>query len=167
YNERADQLATAARDTLTGSMEANLAVDYEIALRVSAKGQDKPGGWALRLWDAAADSATVHTGREKSTTSNRLSLVAALEGLRLVPEGAAVRVYTSNSYLHDGITTWVQGWIRQHWTKKDGEPVKYSDLWQALVQESGARGVHWVMERGDPPALAEGLDKLASESYAD
>lgn len=162
FNERVDRLATAAREALTGSLEVAIPVDYEIALRVSVRGSEGPGGWAIRLRDAAAGSSTVLSGRDDPTTANRITLLAALEALRATPPGAAVRVYCANSYLRDGITTWVHGWQRSGWTTKGGAPVKHRDLWQAIVEESGRRTVRWVMEGGESLDLAQGLDKLAA-----
>lgn len=161
-NERVDHLATAARQDLVAESAAALLVDYEIALRISVSG--KRGGWAVRVLAVETDETTVYTGCDANTPPNRLVLVAALEALRATPPDSAIRFYTNNSYLRDGITTWVKGWQKRGWVKRDGDPVKFNEVWQALVAECEQRAVQWIMEGAEPPPLAEGLDAMAAEA---
>lgn len=166
YNERVDQLATAARERLTGPTPTRPtmgAADIEIALRVSVPKSGGAGGWAIRI--APADGSPVtHTGREVETTSNRLILAAALAALRHLPPGASARIYCPDDYLRGGMTGWVAGWQKKNWITSSGTPVKHRDLWEALADEARQRSIQWVIERGTPPDCARDLDRLAAEA---
>ena len=166
HNERVDRLATEARRKLTGSDtpdEADFAPQYEVALRVSVPRGAQTGGYAFRVRELETDATETHTGQAREVTSNRLGLLAARAALEHTPEGAAVRVYCPDDYLHKGMTRWLAGWQRRNWRTRGGEPVKNRDAWQALARVAGARRVQWVLERAQAAeALAEGLDALAS-----
>ncbi len=166
HNERVDRLATAARRKLTGSHapEADFAPQYEIALRVSVPRGTDVGGYAFRVRDVETDTAKTLTGRAHGVTSNRLGLLAARAALEHTPEGAAVRVYCPDDYLHKGMTRWLAGWQKRKWRTRGGEPVKNRDAWQALAQVAGVRQIQWVSERVLPADFAEGLDRLATEA---
>ena len=163
HNERVDRLATAARRKLTGADTPQaFAPQYEIALRVSVPRGSKVGGYAFRVRNAETGTSETHTGQVRNVTSNRLGLEAARAALERTPEGAAVRVYCPDDYLHKGMTQWLAGWQKRRWRTRGGEPVKNREAWQALAQLADARRVQWVLERAHPADFADGLDALAS-----
>lgn len=166
YNERVDQLATAARELLTGPAAPSPTLpdftpDYSIALRVSGGG--KVGGWAVRLMSADAPDST-YSGSEPDANAYRLELVAALHALRLAPAGSAVMVYCPSNTLCDGMTGWVHGWQQRGWKTTSGSPVKHRELWEALIAAAGERRVLWAKKESEPPSLAAGLDQLAADA---
>lgn len=164
HNERVDRLATAARRKLVGVGTGNFAPQYEIALRVSVPRGAETGGYAFRVRDMEADTVETHSGQVHKVTSNRLGLLAAQRALEHTPQGAAVRVYCPDDYLHKGMTRWLSGWQKRGWRTRGGEPVKNRDAWQALAQLAGARRVQWVLERNRAADFADGLDKLATDA---
>ena len=153
-NERVDELARQARLAIT-PQQIRAAVSHRLYLRASVKGNPGPGGWGVVV--ETADDARQHSGAEAETTNNRMELLAAVEGLRLTPAGGAVAVVTTSDYVFQGATTWIHGWRRNGWRKKDGNPVGHADLWQALDRLQQARDVHWESAKGRqadmPPAL--------------
>jgi ribonuclease HI len=152
-NETVDRLAREARLAITPRVELPAGVP-RLYLRASCHGNPGPGTWAVALeqngeWDTTA-------GSEPQTTNNRMELMAAIEGLLLLPPGSAAQVFTTSDYLHQGATRWVAGWRRGGWLKKDGQPVANSDLWRLLDDLSGRYRVQWVNAKGQ---RLEGLER--------
>lgn len=129
----------------------------------ACRGNPGPGGWAAVL-DRAGWFEEIG-GREERTTNNRMEMRAALEGLRRVRVGEAVRVVTDSRYLHDGISRWIHAWRRRGWRKADGGEVLNRDLWEALEGATRRPGlpVSWEHVRGHAGhALNERCDALAT-----
>lgn len=152
-NERVDRLAREARLRITPRIELD-ADAPRLYLRASCQGNPGPGCWAVAV--EAAGEWAIHTGGEPSTTNNRMELTAALEGLRLMPPGSRLQIFTTSDYLFQGMTRWVKGWQAQGWMKKDGQPVANADLWRALVERAVLHHVHWVNAKG---TRLEGLER--------
>lgn len=157
YNERADELATQeirkhyATQTLSP-------VDAEIFLRVSCVGSN--GGWAALVRSAGAER--VISGHTRSTTSNQLDILSAIEALRAVPEAAHVRIWSGSDYLRNGATEWLAGWQVQGWKTKSGQPVKNRQAWQALADLLANRAVEWPPAKGSDLPEFERLNAVAS-----
>lgn len=150
-NERVDQLAREARLAITPPEE--IADDVpRLYLRASCKGNPGPGGWGVVL---DMDEETIEaSGRARQTTNNRMELTAAIEGLKLLPPGSAVQLFTTSDYLYQGATRWISGWRQRNWQKKGGEPIANADLWQQLDALSRDYRIKWINAKGqDLPAL--------------
>jgi len=105
----------------------------EIYIDGSCMGNPGPGGWAAIL---LRDGERLELkGSEPQTTSNRMELMAAINGLAHVPEGEEVTVYSDSQYL---VKTMKAGQRRK----------KNLDLWQQLDKLSEARKVSWVWLQG-------------------
>jgi ribonuclease HI len=152
-NERVDRLAREARLRITPRVDLDPNTP-RLYLRASCQGNPGPGRWAVAVEELG--EWTSYAGGEPRTTNNRMELKAAIEGLRLMPAGAAVQIFTSSDYLFQGATRWVKGWQTQGWVKKDGQPVANADLWHTLVDLAGRYRVHWVNAKG---ARMEGMDR--------
>ena len=86
------------------------------------------GGWgAVVLGD---EQKRVFSGRAKETTSNRMEITAALEGILRTPQGAEVVVYTDSQYLFGCMA---KGWQRR----------ANLDLWERLDEAVSQRKVRW------------------------
>jgi cyclic pyranopterin phosphate synthase len=72
----------------------------------------------------------VFSGIVKGTTSNRMEITAAIEGIGHTPQGSEVTVYTDSQYLFGCMT---QGWQRK----------ANRDLWQPLDEAVNQRKVQW------------------------
>jgi ribonuclease HI len=162
WNEKADQLATAAiraqRGAGQGPVPAPAAKpDAEVFLRVSCSGRN--GGWAALLRNA--DGEQVVTGHKSGVTPNQLDLLAAADALDRLPPGISVAVHTGSDYLRNGAASWIAGWKKRGWKTQEGQPVSNRDLWQRLDEAMSRRRVTWpsVKDR-DLPEL-EALGKPA------
>jgi ribonuclease HI len=152
-NERVDQLARQARLEITP--EEELAEDVpRLYVRASCKGNPGPGGWGVVLERGAETEQA--SGSMLETTNNRMEITAVIEGLRLLPPGSTVQLFTTSDYLFQGATRWIHGWRKNKWQKKDGQPVANADLWQELDQLMGQYKIRWLNAKGqDNPALTE------------
>ncbi|MEM7111047.1 MAG: ribonuclease HI [Chloroflexota bacterium] len=161
YNERVDRLARQARMEIT----PETAVGDDIAklfLRSSCKGNPGPGGWGVVL--EIDDGTEQHSGSDTSTTNNRMELMAAIEGLLLLPPGSGVQIFTTSDYVFQGATRWIHGWRKRDWVKRDGKPVANGDLWQALDQLTGNYAVRWINAKGQKLESLDVAGKLAIEA---
>jgi len=105
-----------------------------------------PGGWGCILLHG--DQEQTFFGGEKQTTNNRMELMAAIEGLRALPQSSTVALYTDSKYVKDGISQWIHGWKKRNWRKADGKPVLNMDLWQQLDAEQQKHSVQWHWVKG-------------------
>jgi ribonuclease HI len=132
----------------------------------ACSGNPGPGGWGAVL-RYGTHLRELHGG-EKSTTNNRMELMAAIQALEALTRGSDVQLYTDSKYLLDGITKWLPGWERNGWKTSARQPVKNVDLWQRLVAAKRHHKVtwHWVKgHNGDPGN--ERADELARQGIAE
>ena len=159
HNEEVDRLATgmiARPDLPTGDLRAT-----HIFVGASCLGASGPGGWAAVVRDGQAVREL--TGREERTSANRLHLQAVVRGLGALPAGAAAHVYTPSDYVAQGAEHWVKQWARNGWQTKDGQPVKHSDLWQAIRQAGQEHRLEWHCLKNEAarPGESKRADELA------
>jgi ribonuclease HI len=134
--------------TITGSKE----IHYVYA-DGSCLGNPGPGGWAAVIVKPGGVSNTVFGG-DPATTNNRMELTAAIEGLRIIPNGMRVVLRTDSQYV---VKTMTLGWKRK----------LNVDLWEKLDHEVEQRQVRfeWVEgHAGDP--LNEEADRYARNAAA-
>lgn len=100
-------------------------------------------------------------------TNQIAELVAATEGLKMTPEGAAVQLVSDSQYVLRGISEWRAGWERRGWRNSRGEPVANAERWRALFQLVDARevSVRWVRGHNGHPQN-ERCDQLAAAALA-
>lgn len=152
-NERVDQLARQARLEITPGVHISDDIP-RLYLRASCKGNPGPGGWGVVL--ERGEETEQMSGSAVATTNNRMELLAAIEGLQLLPSGSTVQVFTTSDYLYQGATRWIDNWRRRNWQKKGGQPVANADLWQALDRLMDDYTIRWINAKGqEHPALTE------------
>ncbi|KAI7782589.1 hypothetical protein LA080_013077 [Diaporthe eres] len=151
---------------------------------------DSRAGWAFFQGESIGLEPSVIKGRlekrgpwgdEGSQTSNRAELRAVLAALRFrvwYGEGFdTIVIATDSSYVVDGATQWVQGWVKNAWRTKGrrgsgGAEVKNKDLWEALLGEceryhaNGAAIQFWHIPREWNTLADEGAKKGAAEEDA-
>ncbi len=86
------------------------------------------GGWGASVVEDGQKRA--FSGAAKRTTSNRMEITAALEGILQTPQGSEVAVYTDSQYLFGCM---VKGWQRR----------VNRDLWEQLDEAVSQRKVRW------------------------
>ena len=86
------------------------------------------GGWGAVIVEDG--QKRVFSGMVKKTTSNRMEITAALEGILQTPQGVEVVIYTDSQYLFGCMS---QGWQRR----------ANRDLWEQLDEAVSQRKVRW------------------------
>ncbi|MBT9148122.1 MAG: Ribonuclease HI [Syntrophomonadaceae bacterium] len=115
----------------------------------SCSGNPGPGGWAAIV---VQDGRQVELkGSAELTTSNRMELTAAINGLDYVPEGHEVSIHSDSKYL---VNTMTRNWRRY----------ANLDLWHRLDELTAARKVKWIWVRGHSGHQGnEMANKIANE----
>jgi DNA polymerase-3 subunit gamma/tau len=129
----------------------------------SCMGNPGPGGWAAII--IRDDIVEEIGGHDPQTTSNRMELMAAIQGLRHLTTTEPVHIQTDSDYLLKGITEWLPGWKRRGWKTGDGKPVANQELWEELEKITGNHVTweHIKAHAGHPEN--ERADRLA-KAYA-
>ena len=86
------------------------------------------GGWGAVVVEDS--QKRVFSGIVKKTTSNRMEITAALEGILRTPQGSEVVVYTDSQYLF--------GCMAKGWQRRANR-----DLWEKLDAAASQRKVRW------------------------
>lgn len=113
----------------------------------SCWGNPGPGGWAAILVYKGTERE--FSGSEKQTTSGRMELRAAIEGLRRLKEQCSVSVEGDAQYVVRAFNDdWIADWQHREWRTANGDPVLNQDLWEELLVEAGKHKVRWTCVRG-------------------
>ncbi len=138
---------------------------YEIFTDGACSGNPGPGGWGALICNGENENEL--TGGAAETTNNRMELLAAIEALKSLPDGSAVRLTTDSVYVKDGITNWIKNWKARSWKTAAQKPVKNVDLWQELDSEAQRHSVEWHWVKGHAGhAGNERADELARQGMA-
>lgn len=138
---------------------------YEIFTDGACSGNPGPGGWGALICNGENENEL--TGGAAETTNNRMELQAAIEALKSLPDGSAVRLTTDSVYVKDGITGWIKNWKARGWKTAAKKPVKNVDLWQELDSEAQRHSVEWHWVKGHAGhAGNERADELARQGMA-
>jgi ribonuclease HI len=135
----------------------------EIYTDGACRGNPGPGGWGAVL--RYNGHIKMHSGSEYNTTNNRMELMAAIEGLKILITPCEVSLTTDSQYVKNGITQWVHNWQRNGWKTASKEPVKNADLWVLLLEQVAKHTVtwHWVKGHSGHPENEE-ADRLANDA---
>jgi len=137
----------------------------------SADNRTGIGGWAAIV--RTPDTLTELTGYADNTTSNRMELMAVLEGLRSVSIPSQITVITDSSYVLNTMRNeWYKRWFAEE-PLRLATPRPNMDLWHAMsglaqyhqlswVKIKGHSGDYWN-ERADRLADLARREKIASQ----
>lgn len=89
------------------------------------------------------------TGGFQETTSNRMELIACIEGLRTLKQRSSVVIFSDSKYLIDSMKNgWALKWRANRWMKKQSQKVPNSDLWKILLELCEQYEVEFQWVRG-------------------
>ena len=121
------------------------------------------GGWAAIINDNG--NIKKISGNEKSTTNNRMELMAPINALKDIDPKNEIEIFTDSKYVKLGITEWINNWIKNSWKTSKKEDVKNKDLWLKLYVLNKSLNIKWNWVKahaGD--ALNEEVDLLAKKA---
>ena len=104
-----------------------------------------PGGWGV-VWVEDGRIVSEKRGHDPDTTNNRMELRALIEAFTLLPDDAAVSVFSDSQLCVNTITQWAPGWERRGWKKQSG-PIMNLALIQellALYRAHPACELRWI-----------------------
>lgn len=101
-------------------------------------------------------------------TNNRAETYAAIVALAHARDVTTATLWTDSEYVMHGVRSWLDGWVRAGWKKKDGQAPLNVDLWRmvwALITERRERqlppvAIEWVKAHNGTEGNEE-VDKLA------
>jgi ribonuclease HI len=109
-------------------------------------GNPGPGGYAAVVTIAGHEQ--VITGRDRTTTNNKMEMTAAIRALEAVPQGLPIILHSDSQYVIKGATQWLRGWKTRGWRKADGKPVLNQDLWMQMDAVMAGRKITWKWVKG-------------------
>ena len=137
---------------------------YVIYTDGACSGNPGPGGWGAVILDEEKNEINI-SGKEKTTTNNRMELMAPIMALRKIKKFSEIIIYTDSSYLKNGITTWIKNWEKNGWMSANKKPIKNKDLWVTLNTLSKDRVVDWKWVKAHAGnKYNEIADRLATEA---
>lgn len=127
---------------------------YEIHTDGSCLLNPGPGGWGAVIAGEGGATSKL-SGGERSTTNNRMEIVAVIEALEAIPQGASAVVHSDSEYV---VKTMTKGWKRN----------ANKDLWERLELAASARNVEFRWVRGHAGNKGnEMADRLAVNAMKD
>jgi len=135
----------------------------EIFTDGACSGNPGAGGWGALLRYKGHEKEL--SGGEKETTNNRMEMMAVIMALESLKRPSKVKLTTDSKYVKDGLTKWIDGWIKNNWKTASKKPVKNVDLWQRLQEVSKNHDLEIFWVRGhDGHKENERVDKLAVDA---
>ncbi|TWU45235.1 Ribonuclease HI [Novipirellula aureliae] len=135
----------------------------------ACSGNPGPGGWAFILRCPKTDKELERSDGEPDTTNNKMELTAVIRGLEALQEPCEVTLHADSTYVGQGISSWMAGWKKRGWKRKDGSklvPIKNEELWRALDKLLQKHKIVFNHVKGhDGHVENERCDKLAVEAY--
>lgn len=104
----------------------------------------------------------------KTTTNNRMEVLAVIKGLEALKEPCEVTLYSDSKYVVDSITKgWVYNWKKKNWIKSDKKKALNVDLWERLLVLLEKHNVEFVWVKGHAENVEnERCDELARAAIA-
>jgi len=143
-----------------GYMERDKSKIVEIFTDGACSGNPGPGGYGILL--RYEKKVKEISGYCPNTTNNRMELMAAIEGLKILTRPSRVRIVTDSNYVYQGITIWINRWLKKNWLNSQKKPVLNRDLWEELLTVSKPHQIEWQWVKGHSQHLEnERCDALA------
>ena len=136
--------------------------EVEIYTDGACRGNPGPGGWGVVL--VSGKHRREMFGGEAETTNNRMELTAVIKALQALKRPCRVMLHTDSQYVKKGITEWIHSWKAKGWKTAAKQPVKNTDLWQALDAAQGQHEITWQWVKGHAGHPGnERADELANQ----
>lgn len=122
-------------------------LEVEIYTDGACSGNPGPGGWAAILVAGGREKEV--SGKEESTTNNRMEMTAAIEALKRLNKACSVHLYSDSAYLVNAfLQGWLISWKRNGWKNSTKQQVSNMDLWLELDRLSSFHRITWCKVKG-------------------
>ncbi|OAB57556.1 ribonuclease HI [Phormidium willei BDU 130791] len=113
----------------------------------ACSGNPGPGGYGTVLM--YRDFRKELSGGFRRTTNNRMEMMAAIVGLKLLKQACQVTLYSDSKYIVDAMRQgWAKRWKAKGWWRNKKERAKNPDLWEELLQLCEFHQVEFVWVKG-------------------
>lgn len=131
----------------------------------ACSGNPGVGAWAALVVNSNGERHAI-SGAFKSTTNNRMELVAVIMALQMTNEGEVVDLYSDSQYIVSAFEKgWITNWVRRGWKTAQKKPVANRDLWEKLIELANKRKFSPIWVRGhDGHVENELCDQMAREA---
>jgi len=129
-----------------GTPAQNKETLVEIFTDGACSGNPGPGGYGAIL--KYKEKIKEISGCEKTTTNNRMELTAIIQALKQIKRPCKIRIMTDSTYVVNGITKWIHGWIKRNWINSEKKPVLNKDLWVELYKLTKPHQIEWKWIKG-------------------
>ena len=142
-------------------------IDPETMTRVTlytdgaCSGNPGPGGFGAVL--QSGENRNELSGGFRSTTNNRMELLAVIAGLETLRKPCGVTVFSDSRYIVDAVNKgWAVRWRANGWRRNKKDKAVNPDLWGRLLKQLERHDVEfrWVKGHAGNPGN-ERADKLA------
>ena len=116
-------------------------INYIIYTDGACLGNPGKGGWAAIIIEPSGEREIV--GHEKSTTNNRMELMAVIEALKKIEVNSQISLFSDSKYVIDGITKWIKNWKINDWKTTNKKEIKNLDLWMDLDKLTSKFKITW------------------------
>jgi len=133
----------------------------------ACSGNPGPGGYGVIL--KYNEHEKEFSAGYKSTTNNRMEMMAIIVGLESLNEVCQVDVYSDSKYIVDAVNQgWALKWEANNWKRNKKEMAKNIDLWIRLLDllEKHKVTMNWVKGHAGHPEN-ERCDELAVAAAAE
>ena len=133
----------------------------------ACSGNPGPGGYGVIL--KYNEHEKEFSAGYKSTTNNRMEMMAIIVGLESLNEVCQVDVYSDSKYIVDAVNQgWALKWEANNWKRNKKEMAKNIDLWIRLLDllEKHKVTMNWVKGHAGHPQN-ERCDELAAAAAAE
>jgi ribonuclease HI len=135
----------------------------------ACSGNPGPGGWAFILRCGHTEKELERSDGDPQTTNNKMELTAVIRGLEALKEPCEVTLFADSSYVLQGMGSWMKGWKKNEWKRKDGNrlvPIKNVELWQRLDELMQTHRIRFEHVKGHAGHVEnERCDQLAVAAY--
>ncbi len=129
--------------------------------------KENVGGWGVYLIYKGKEKGIC--GGERNTTNNRMELKGCINGLKSISEAKRyfpVEVFLDSAYVLNGITKWVDGWVKKGWINSQKKPVENKELWMELLElKKTYKDITFTKVKGHSTNYGNNMaDKLANDA---
>lgn len=98
----------------------------------SSLGNPGPSGWGAVI--VLNEERVIEIGGyKKHSTNNEMEITALVQALDTIEQEIGdVTIYTDSSFVINGATKWIVGWMAKDWITSTKTPVMHIPLWQKL-----------------------------------
>ena len=113
----------------------------------ACSGNPGPGGYGAILM--FGDKEKELKGGFRSTTNNRMEILAIIKGLEALKRPSELVVFSDSRYVIDTITKgWAINWRKKGWMRTPKEKAKNHDLWEVMLELDKLHTVEWRWVKG-------------------